>query len=56
MIRDLQRTRVRVIVTSTRIVGSLPRTGGSDLLDEYIRTNFQNVGSAGFYVFMLRKS
>jgi hypothetical protein len=56
MIQDLQRNRVRVVVTSTRVVGGGPPTGGSDLLDEYIRANFEHAGSAGFYTFMLRKS
>ena len=55
MIQDLKRHQVRVVVTSTRVVGGGPPTGGSDLLDEYLHANFDNAGSAGFYTFMLRK-
>jgi hypothetical protein len=55
MIQDLQRNQVHVVVTSTRVVGGGPPTGGSTLLDEYIHANFDNAGSAGFYTFMLRK-
>jgi hypothetical protein len=56
MIRDLQRNRVRVVATSTRVAGGGPPAGGSDLLDDYLHANYEQVGGAGFYTFMLRKS